>query len=171
MNPVDRLMNDEVYIENAAGQRAGPYKTAFQNHEITVFDETMDVTEGDTVVRVLPSGKESYFTVLEIAFQQKFQSIPAHYTLRLEEHGLPQSSKGTVSSTTVNISNSQGIQIGENNSQNICNSIRDLVIAIETSATSDAEKKAAKDKIRELLSNPTVAAVLGGAASAILATL
>lgn len=171
MNPFERMLRDEVYIESASGERSGPYKTAFANHQIQIFDESLDVTEGDMVVRTLPNGREEFFAVIEVEFQKKLEMIPSHYTLRLRKEGVESGGDRRRHSTTVNISNSQGIQIGDNNSQSICNSIVELVTAIDNSSATEEEKTTAKNRIRELMSNPTIAAILGGAVSAVATSL
>jgi hypothetical protein len=74
-------------------------------------------------------------------------------------------------STIINISNSQGIQVGDHNTQNIEIGLNELVEKINSSDVSEVEKLEAKSGLRKLMENPVVAGVLGGATSGILALL
>lgn len=74
-------------------------------------------------------------------------------------------------SMTVNINNSQGFQVGDHNVQHIADCFVGLVKEIEASAVPDEEKTKAKRLIKNVLENPTVAAVLGSATSAVVSLL
>ncbi|MES2369057.1 MAG: RIP homotypic interaction motif-containing protein [Pseudomonadota bacterium] len=73
--------------------------------------------------------------------------------------------------TTININNSQGIQIGDHNIQHIASSLSGLLEMIESSDSRAEDKEAAKGTLRKFLENPSVAAVLGAATSGLLALL
>jgi len=171
-NPFDGLMNDTVFIVNSDGARSGPYKTAISNKgEATIFDETIDVEEGYKLIRPLPNGKQDVFTILEANYSPGLHAIPPHYSLKIKKDSSLLHRQAEQKSTTINISNSQGIQVGDHNIQNITNSLGELIQQIENSNDSPEQKSVAKGKIKELISNPTVAAILGGATSGLLALL
>ena len=171
-NPFDRLMNDSVFIINANGDRTGPYKTAISNKgSATIFDGTIDVEEGNKLLRPLPNGKEEVFTILEANYSPGLHSIPAHYSLKIRKDSSLLHKPSMPKSTTINISNSQGIQVGDHNIQNISNGLSELIQQIESSDTSPEMKTEAKGKIRELINNPTIASILGGATAGLLALL
>lgn len=169
MNPFTSLQNDSVYIEKPSGERTGPYKTAVGSNggfSASIFEATLDVEEGWRLIRPLPNGKEELFTILEANYSPGLSSIPPHWTLKLrKESSLASTSRA---STTINIANSTGIQIGDHNIQHIANSLVGLVEKIESSSTSEQEKTKAKGLLRSVLENPTVAAVLGSATAGVL---
>lgn len=172
MNPFASLQNDTVYIDKPSGERAGPYKTAIgskSGFSASIFEADLDVEEGWKLIRPLPSGKEELFTILEANYSPGLHAIPPHWTLKLrKESSLAAAQK---SSTTINISHSSGIQIGDHNVQHIINSIVGLIEKIDASNASQHDKVKAKSLLRSVLENPTVAAVLGGAAAGIIGRL
>lgn len=174
MNPFSRLLNDEVYVENGAGERSGPYKTAIGSKNglsASIFEANLDVEEGWKLIRPLPNGKEEFYTVVEANYSPGLHTIPPHWVLKLRKDSSLVQPRREQRTTTININNSQGIQIGDHNVQHIASSITGLVEMIESSAVAPAEKEEAKGLLRKFLSNPAVAAVLGGATSGLLALL
>jgi hypothetical protein len=173
-NPFDRLMNDKVFIEDLAGSRTGPYKTAIGSKNglsATIFEATLEVEEGWKLFRPLPSGKEESYLILEANYSPGLQAIPAHWTLKLRKDGSLFTKERSNSAPTINISHSQGIQIGDHNVQHIANSLAGLAEKIESADVPAAQKAEAKSTLRALLSNPVVAAVLGSATSGLLGLL
>ena len=171
-NPFDRLMKDKVFIVNGRGEKTGPFKTAISSKgTATIFDDTIDVEEGYKLLRPLPNGKEDIFTILEANYSPGLRKIPAHYSLIIKKDSSLIQKQSAPKLTTIKISSSQGIQVGDHNIQNITNSIGELIQQIESSNTSPELKSEAKGKIRELITNPTVAAILGGATAGLLALL
>ena len=64
---------------------------------------------------------------------------------------------------TVNITGSTNVVVGNNNSQTIANSIRDLVAVVESSDASPEQKLEAKSLLGKFLEHPLVVAAAGGA--------
>lgn len=172
MNPFASLQNDSVYIEEPSGKRAGPYKTIVASKNgfsASIFDLKLNVEEGWKLIRPLPNGKDELFTVLEANYSPGLTSIPPHWTLKLKkESSLVAPSRPT---TTINIANSSGIQIGDHNVQHIANSLIGLIEKIDASSAPPHEKEKAKGLLRGILENPTVAAVLGGTIASVIALL
>jgi hypothetical protein len=169
MNPFSSMHNDTVYIEKPSGERSGPYKTAIgskNGFSASIFETMLDVEEGWKLIRPLPSRKEELFTILEANYKPGLHGIPSHWTLKLRKESSLASGNG--SATTINISNSTGIQIGDHNVQHIINSFIGLIEKIEASSSSAQEKNEAKGVLRRALENPTVAAILGSAVSGAL---
>ncbi|MEJ8853270.1 RIP homotypic interaction motif-containing protein [Variovorax robiniae] len=168
-------MNDTVFLESRDGSRAGPFKTAIGSKNglsASIFQPTLDVEEGCKLIRPLPSGKEEFFTVLEANYSPGLHTIPAHWTLKLKKDGsMVDSNKSSLQNTTINITNSQGIQIGDHNLQHIASSLIGLVEEIESCNATPPEKATAKGLLRDFMGNPVVAAVLGSATSGVLALL
>nr|ELA9417331.1 hypothetical protein [Vibrio parahaemolyticus] len=175
MNPFARLQNDTVYIENNVGERSAPYKTAIGSKgglSATIFDKNVNVEEGWKLIRDLPNNKEESYTIVEVNFSAGLHSIPASWKLKLrKDSSLLQEKKPVTRNTTINISNSQGIQVGDNNTQTIELGFQELIEKIENSEVSDFEKSEAKGALKALMENPVVAGVLGGAASGIFSLL
>ena len=174
MNPFASLHNDTVYIVSDAGVRSAPYKTAIGSKNglsCSIFEASLEIEEGWNLIRPLPNGKEEIFTVLEANYSPGLHSIPPHWTLKLQKDGSMINKPKAQQATTINISNSQGIQIGDHNVQHIANSLAGLIEKIESSSALPQDKAAAKGILRELVSNPVVAAVLGAATSALFAML
>jgi len=175
MNPFSSLLNDTVFIQAQDGTKSGPYKTAIGSKgglSASIFENTLDVEEGWKLIRPLPSGKEEAYTILEANYSPGLHGIPPHWTLKLrKDSSLVTAPQKPNQSTTINISNSQGIQIGDHNTQHIANSLIGLIEKIEASEAPAHEKAEAKSLLYELLCNPVVAAVLGGATSGVLGLL
>lgn len=168
------MLNDTVYVENNTGDRTGPYKTVVGSKKglsATIFEATLDVEEGWKLIRPLPSGKEEFFTILEANYSPGLQAIPPHWVLKLSKDNSLSNKPKPQPATTINISNSHGIQIGDHNVQHIANSLIGLVEKIESTNATEPEKDEAKGVLKKLMLNPVVAAVLGGAVSGVLALL
>lgn len=70
-----------------------------------------------------------------------------------------------------NFHGANNVQIGDNNIQNIRSAVETLVQGINNAQATDQEKEQAKGMLRTFLENPTTAAVLGAAASGLVALL
>jgi hypothetical protein len=174
MNPFASLQNDTVYIEKSTGERGGPYKTSIGSKggssSASIFQTHLDVEEGWKLIRSLPTGKEELFTIIEANYRAGLSgAIPPHWVLKLRKES--SLANRPHASTTINIAHSSGIQIGDHNVQHITNSIVGLIEKIETSNAPEHEKVEAKSRVRSLLQNPTVAAILGSATEAVLSLL
>lgn len=158
-NPFQALLTDEVSILKSDGTEYGPYDCALDGSICTIFDESLDVDEGDTALRKLPNGKVETYRVLDVKFDTKFNDIPACYRLTLEKPSslLPRRKGDTV----VNITESHGIQVGDHNSLAISSGLESLIKEIDNSTAHAQEKKSAKDALANLLRHPIVVAVVG----------
>ncbi len=174
MTSFDGFARDTIYIEDDTGKQTGPHKANIGSKDgfsATIFDPTFDIEEGWVLIRELPNGRKEKFTVTETNFRHKFNSIPAHWRIKLQKHSSLIATDKTKQITEINISNSHGIQIGDNNIQQIANSLIGLVQKIESTEGAEEDKVAAKSFLRELISNPIVASILGGATSGIFSLL
>ena len=171
MNPFLDLMNDEFFVIQKDNSKTGPYKTAFsKKKEITVFDENLDVEEDCQIIRILPNKKEEVYNIVEVSFTTGLHGIPSHYSLKLEKANSKAKPK-VDTTTTIHISNSHGFQVGDHNIQNITNSLNELIQRINSNDFDITEKNEAKKGVKNLLENPLVASILGGAVSGLLAML
>jgi hypothetical protein len=146
MNPFANMLNDTVYVEDSAGTRSGPYKTAIGSKgglSASIFEAKLEVEDGWKLIRPLPSGKEEVFTILEANYSPGLHTIPPHWTLKLQKDSSLINRQKPEQATTINITNSQGIQIGDHNVQHIASSLIGLVEKIESTNASVQEKAAA----------------------------
>ena len=174
MNLFAEMGKDTIYIERPNGERSQAYKAVIGSKNgpsATIFDESIDVEEGWKLIRELPRGKQESYTILEARYKQGLQGIPASWRLKLSKDSSLVTSKPKVQNTTINISNSTGFQVGDNNTQNIELGIKELLEKIDTADASPEEKSQAKSILKSLLDNQVVAAVLGGAASGLIGLL
>lgn len=162
------LFNDDIVIESPSGERTGPIKASVQGNKIYIHDAKLVIEEGGKIFRALPNGKSECHSILQIDFHQGPGGRLSHYqiTTRKESSLVP-----TPSATTINISNSQGIQIGDNNAQNIIASLETLVKAIESTESSEEDKSTVKQKLKDVLSHPLTISVLGSAAGKLISML
>ncbi len=162
MNPFEQLCRDMIVIRHQDGRTTGPLKVAFSSDTFRVFDEHLDVSEGDLVDRPLPNGKAERYNIVHVAFSQGLQPIPPSFALRVQKQGsLVQYKEPPV--TNISISNSQGFQIGDHNTQSIVDSFKQVIERIEQSPGTAEEKAEAKSRLRSFLEHPLTAAVVGGA--------
>ncbi|HWR03293.1 MAG TPA: hypothetical protein VN419_04670 [Humidesulfovibrio sp.] len=173
MNPFSSLPHDEFRIIDGQGEQSEPVKGIMSRNKVTVFDKTINVSIGDKVIRLLPGGNTEKYIVDDCHFQKGMGGIPDHFSITLirEEH-----KNKTISGQSINISNSSNIIIGDENVQSLNvvmfeQSMRAMVEAIGKSNASEAERSGALDQLRKFLSNPTVAAILGGATSGLLSLI
>lgn len=164
---LQRLMTDDVFFENDRGERSGPYKTKFGGSGITVFNDKLVVHEGDVVIQPLPNGTEERFVITETKFSSGLGSIKPHFSIGLIKESKHHREERKVANTTFHINNSN-VQVGDGNIQNIVNSFERLVQEIDNHSSTPEQKKEAKGLLKSLISNPIVAAVLGGAASGLI---
>lgn len=73
--------------------------------------------------------------------------------------------------TNTNISNSVGVVVGNNNSQDIRASFTEILSAIEKAPANSNEKNEAKNLFGEFLKHPLVTSMAGGATQALLKTI
>jgi hypothetical protein len=163
---VDKLMGDEIFILTPSGDQTGPIKASVQRNKIYIGDESVVIEEGWKILRSLPNGRSECHTVLQVDFHKDPRGGRlSHFevTTRKESSLMP-----TPSSTTINISNSHGIQIGDGNIQNIVESLDALAKAIDASPAAPEQKAGAKEKLKAFLSHPLTVAILGPAAGRLL---
>jgi hypothetical protein len=166
----NEILNDTVLIVNASGQRSGPFRCALSKEKVTIMQPSLDVAEGDKVLRSLPNGRTESYTVLHVHYTEKFYDIPATYALSIRKDASLLPSEGG-RTTNVHISNSHGFQVGDHNVQQIVNSFSQLVQQIEA-ADAPAEQKAdAKARLLGFLSHPLVNTALGSGATGLIELL
>lgn len=161
---IQKLMTDNAFIEDKNGERFGPFKTKFGGSKIIFFDDKLLAKEEDVVIQPLPNGTEQRFVVTDVQFNSGMRGIKAHFSISIVKESKQQKEEKVATNTTFHINNSH-VQVGDGNIQNIVNSIEQLVEKIDNSKSTSEQKEEAKGLLKTFISNPTVAAVLGGAVS------
>lgn len=162
------LMNkgEEARVEKPNGDVLGPYKAMFAGSTIIIDDPKADVEEGDSILRLLPNGKDERSYVTEATFYDMgVGRMGPHYQIKFKKGGAPAAHKPV---QNFHINNPQSIQIGDFNTQNVVNSFEALVKKIESSSASPEEKEEAKSLLSKFLTHPVVVSVLGAAVGAVL---
>lgn len=155
------LQNSKMYIQSKNGSKTGPYRCAFSNNNVITFETSISVEEGDKILRSLPNGKEESFTVLETSYNDGLRNTKPFWKLVVRKD-TSLKEKSMRNTTSINIHNSQGIQVGDHNTQrNVANSFETLISIIEESNYSEQEKTEAKNKLKEFISHPLVSSILG----------
>ncbi|ART83180.1 hypothetical protein CBP31_11625 [Oceanisphaera profunda] len=162
MRPLAGMKKDEIFLEVNSDERIGPFRTAFTNKSVTIYETSISVTEGDKVIRPLPNGREEFYTILETHYSSGLSAIPAHYTLKISKDSAitPPPNVGNTTNH-ISISNSQGFQVGNYNTQNLELVLNQLVEHINNTDASREEKEEAKGRLDSFLSHPLVSTVVG----------
>ncbi len=171
MSPFRNPLKDTVFVVKADGQRLGPFKAAVSSNSIKIMEKLIDVDEGDHVARIIPSGKEEHYLILSADYSHGLHPIPPSYTLKVRKTTALAAKPVGLKSTTINIHNSTGVQVGDYNTQHIQATFNELIQRIDQSSASDGEKTDAKGRLAAFLEHPLVSSVLGGATGAILGAL
>ncbi|QCZ26169.1 hypothetical protein [Leclercia adecarboxylata] len=150
---------EEAFILKNDGTRVGPYKAKFAGDTVIVNDKMADVDDGDTVVRVLPNGKEEHKEIYKANFYDTgIGGFGPHYQLKVG----PKKTMPAFSSQQINI-HGGNVQIGNHNRQEITTSIETLISLIDNSNAQPQEKEEAISLLRRFAEHPLVTSIAGGA--------
>jgi hypothetical protein len=163
MMPSSMHKQEDARVEKKDGTVVGPYKMVFAGTIIVVWDAQADIEEGDAVLRKLPNGREERSEVTEVTFYDTGHMQP-HYQLKFNKGALKEMAKP---SNTFNIHGGQ-VQIGDHNTQNIVNALRELQERIDSTDGAPEQKQEAKGILNTLLTHPLVITVLGAAVKEVL---
>ncbi|CAI8968140.1 RIP homotypic interaction motif-containing protein [Pseudomonas marginalis] len=165
MNPFASMHTDRVWLIKTDGRRLGPYNTRI-GPSASIFEPSLDVDVGDHLERTLPNGKIELHYITECNYSQGLVSIGPHWSLKLRKG--PEKESPPSKHTTINISNSTGIQVGDHNTQHIQEGIADLLKKIEESGASSEEVEQAKGRIAQMLEHPLVSSIIGSGVGALI---
>ena len=114
---IDKMMGDDVYIQSPDGSQVVRAKASVQGNKVYINDEKLLIEEGGKILRPLPSGKCESHKILQVDFHKDpFGGRLSHYKILTQKES---SLVPPPNNTTINITGSQGIQIGDGNVQNI----------------------------------------------------
>ena len=157
---MSRLIKPEdAYILKPNGEKKGPYKTSFAGGTVIVDDKMADIDDGDTLVRILPSGKEDHKEIHTATFfGTSIAGFGPHYQLKIGAIRKPMNQN---SSQTI-IVNGGTVQIGNHNRQEISNHIQTLNSLINDLDAPKEQKEEAKSLLKKFAEHPLVSAIVGG---------
>lgn len=84
-NLLNSVAGDAVTLVKQDGTRTEGVKAVVQPSEITTFDTSLNVEEGDRIERRLPSGRVESYLILDTGFNPGHSSIPAFYHMRVRK--------------------------------------------------------------------------------------
>ncbi|HAU5067991.1 TPA: hypothetical protein JD045_21095 [Citrobacter amalonaticus] len=150
---------DDAFILKPDGSKLGPYKAKFAGDTVIVNDQMADIDDGDTVIRVLPNGKEEHKEIYKANFFDRgIGGYGPHFQLKVG----PKKTVPAYSSQQITI-HGGNVQIGDHNRQEITNSIETLNNLINSSQGTTEQKEEAKGLLRKLAEHPLITAIAGGA--------
>lgn len=155
-----RMMTDKVFFEDKNGIRSGPYKTRFGTDRITVFQEELNVAEGDRVIQPLADGTEQIYIVDAVAYGAARRNVPGHYSITIVKEAASPTLDISVANTEVDVHVSN-VMVGNINNESIAALIQSLAEGIENADFPTDRKDEAKRLLHALIAHPVVAAVLG----------
>ena len=165
------LMRDRVYIVSPDGEKTGPVRALVQKDKVLIDKISLKIEEGGKILRQLPSEIEESFKIIQVNYNEAPVKSMSHYSIEVEKDSLftnLKSKQKSPSRTVYNIHNSQGIQIGDGNIQNIVSSLSTLIESINASDSTLEEKTEVKEKLKALLMHPLVVALLGSASGELI---
>ena len=165
---LDTLCTDVVFVIKRDGRRVGPYSAVVDRNEITVPNTKMDVEDGDLIEREMPNGRNEQYEVLEATLHQHPVLGSWSLSVRKSTSKLPDPRDRA---PRINVTNSAGVQIGDNNQQTIALAFEQLIRDIDNADANDHVRRDAKQKLKDFLAHPLVGSIMGSVASAIAAKL
>lgn len=169
----DALAGDKVFIIKSSGERLGPYQAAVDSRKniIEVFYKSLDADIGDQVERPTSPGRIETYVIVDVHYEKETHGVFAPFELDVKRQGAPdRPNRGSVNNT-YHISDSQNIQIGDHNAQNVINVMQSLVSEIEKADATPEQKAQALKHLQTFLAHPLVASITGGATGALLGAI
>jgi len=167
MSPFSDMCKDSIYVVINDSEKRGPYKASCQTDKIYVFESSFHVIEEQVIERLLPSGILERYYVERADFLNDDDN--SHWQISVRK--TTSTTQKKIPATTINILGSQGIQIGDNNTQTIVDSFKDIIARIDNGPGTSEEKKEAKSKLKAFLEHPLTSAIVGAAAAGLIQSL
>lgn len=165
MNPYASTQTDSVTLVKQDGRRLGPYKTSIAQ-TVTIFVDHLDAEEGDHLERQIPGGKIEIHHILDCTYSAAVLGVGPYWSLKLRKG--PEKARPVTAQNTYHIHNSQNIQIGDHNTQQIEQGIAELLKRIEASGAPKEDVDIAKGQVAKMLEHPLISGVLGSAVGALI---
>lgn len=155
------MNNATIRLKKRDGSVSQETGAVLSGRKLIVIDSTLDIEEGDLVLRVLPNGREESYEVLSAQFNEAFGSIEAHWTCEIRKT-TEISREKAAAGTIVNIHGSSGIQVGNHNLMSFQLAVNEMLERIEKADASEEQKEEAKSLLGAFLAHPVVSAIVGG---------
>ncbi|HWN09785.1 MAG TPA: hypothetical protein VNO50_11045 [Pyrinomonadaceae bacterium] len=84
-NVLSSVAKDVVALVKQDGTRTENVKAVVQSTEITIYDSSLNVEEGDRIERRLPSGRLESYLVLDTGFNPGHSPVPAFYQMKVRK--------------------------------------------------------------------------------------
>lgn len=167
---LSNLHKNIVFIEKPDGSREGPYKAGMGHDSASIHMDGIDINEGETLIRELPNKEERYL-IISAHFSHGLRTIGPNWSLKLQKETAIRIPPAVTKHTTVNIQQSTGIQVGDNNTLTLQSAVGQLIQRIDSADGTQEEKNEAKSKLSEFLAHPLVTSLLGATAAGLIAIL
>lgn len=82
---LNSVANDVVALVKQDGTRTENVKAVVQSTDITMFDTSLNVEEGDRIERRLPNGRIESYLVLDTGFNPGHSPVPAFYYMKVRK--------------------------------------------------------------------------------------
>jgi len=93
-NVLNSVANDIVALVKQDGTRTENVKAVVQSTDITIFDTSLNVEEGDRIERRLPSGRVESYLVLDTGFSPGHSPAPAFYQMKVRKESAIRDDRG-----------------------------------------------------------------------------
>lgn len=94
-NLLNSAAGDAVALVKQNGTRTEGVKAVVKSNEITIFDTSLDVEEGDSIERRLPSGRVDLYTVLDTGFNPGLSPVPPFYSMKVRKESAIRDDRGS----------------------------------------------------------------------------
>lgn len=79
------LVQDDIEIIKGDGSRSRAYSATFSPEGVTIFDDALDVFEGDHLARKCTDGSEEFYLVLHAMYLFDLGTGPDNYRLKVRK--------------------------------------------------------------------------------------
>lgn len=160
------MNNATIRLKKRDGSVSQEIRAVLTDGKLIVFDATIDIEEGDLVLRKLPNGREESYEVLKAQFYEDRGRTEAFWSCEIRKP--TEITKHQVTAgTTINIQGSTGIQIGNHNLMSFQAAVNEMLECLERADTTEEQKDEAKSLLGAFLSHPLVSAIVGGVTAGI----
>ena len=164
MNEFEELHSDTIYLVKNNGVRTGPFRATVGGNKIFTSAASADIEDGDTIVRVVASGREEFYLVIDCGYSPGMgEEIPASYNAKVTKSTAPRPApRSVINNYNTNFNApATNTQIGENNRIEINTAVEKIAAIIENSAATPEKKAEAKGIIAKALQSEAVASIIG----------
>lgn len=82
---LSKTANDTVTLVKQAGARTEGVRAVVESDQITTYDTSLDVEEGDKIERLLPTGRAESYLVLDTGYQPGYGPVPPFYQMKVRK--------------------------------------------------------------------------------------